>query len=44
MGLPDVQALDGLTGHIGYHVKVLVKMQHGEPGELCGRRDDQVRY
>ena len=42
--LPDVQALDRLAGDVRYDVEVLVKMQHGEPGEFGGSCDDQVRY
>jgi hypothetical protein len=37
------EALEGLAGDIGDDVKVLVQVQHCQPGQLGGGRDDQVR-
>jgi hypothetical protein len=39
-----VQAFQGLAGDLGDEVEVLVEVQHRQPGEFSGRRDDQIGY
>jgi hypothetical protein len=40
----DLEAFDELTGDRRDQIEILVDMQHGESGDLCGRGDEQVGY
>jgi hypothetical protein len=43
LGLADVQALDGLAGDVGDDLEVFVQVPDGQPRELGGCRDDEIR-
>ena len=39
----ELKPLGGLAGDAGDDLEVFVEVQDGEPGELCGGGDDEVR-